>query len=731
MENKDLKEDRAPESVSAPEKKLSAEKAGDDSPDRGNIGEKKSPDVQSESSEEEKISNVQKGENPEAHKDGENTGNVQNESTEVKHHEANKEGERSVDVQKESRGVKITEPEKDRGAEDPTPDAGAVPMEEKENEPVFDGTENPEIGENGRHSESDLAAQGTAWPEKAAALKNYVVERGAAVGNFVRRLSSGRKEELDQGQGGSENNIVSNNEEDKKTNLFKDWNAWNPLTLVKNTLDANAEAKGIRVEDMPAQHLLQGPVFKGKVILFSCSESSDCRMARSFLRQKGLRYFEINIDVYPGRKAELEQKTGSSFVPKIFFNEVCLGGVKELKAMDASGELDEKIKGLMETEAPLSAPLPPSAEEEDFGNNGMVDEFESVVKNLRKHVVVKDRFYKMRMFSRCFVASDAVDFLAEDQLLERDEAVDFGRRIASKHFFHHVQDENIFDDGNHLYRFLEHDPVVSTKCYNFSGRTNDMKPKPAIDVAAKLRSLTLAIYAAYISDNGKHVDYRSIAASAEFVRYLKVTEDLQRIDLHDLSREEKLAFFINLYNMMAIHAIVLWGHPNGALERRRFFGDFKYVIGGYPYSLSAIQNGVLRGNQRPPYNLTKPFGLKDKRLKVALQIPEPLVHFALVSGSKSSPPFICYAPGSIDEELRLAARIFFNDTGFSIDADTNTASLSKIMKWYSVDFGNNEREVLKFVANYLEPARAEQLLGLLGSNQLKVTYQPYDWSLND
>ena len=93
-------------------------------------------------------------------------------------------------------------------------------------------------------------------------------------------------------------------------------------------------------------------------------------------------------------------------------------------------------------------------------------------------------------------------------------------------------------------------------------------------------------------------------------------EDLHRIDLHDLSREEKLAFLINLYNMMAIHAIVMWGPPHGPLERRNFFGDFKYVIGGYPYSLSAIQNGVLRGNQRPPYNLTKPFGLKDKRVKV-------------------------------------------------------------------------------------------------------------------
>lgn len=99
-------------------------------------------------------------------------------------------------------------------------------------------------------------------------------------------------------------------------------------------------------------------------------------------------------------------------------------------------------------------------------------------------------------------------------------------------------------------------------------------------------------------------------------RYVRSTEELQRVETHELSREEKLAFFINLYNMMAIHALVTCGHPAGPLDRRKFFGDFKYVIGGCAYSMSAIQNGILRGNQRPPYNLAKPFGQKDQRSKV-------------------------------------------------------------------------------------------------------------------
>jgi len=99
-------------------------------------------------------------------------------------------------------------------------------------------------------------------------------------------------------------------------------------------------------------------------------------------------------------------------------------------------------------------------------------------------------------------------------------------------------------------------------------------------------------------------------------RYLRIIEELQRGEVWDMSREEKLAFFINLYNMMTIHAILVWGHPSGTVERRKLFGDFKYVIGGFTYSLSAIQNGILRANQRQPYTLMKPFSAKDKRLRV-------------------------------------------------------------------------------------------------------------------
>lgn len=92
-------------------------------------------------------------------------------------------------------------------------------------------------------------------------------------------------------------------------------------------------------------------------------------------------------------------------------------------------------------------------------------------------------------------------------------------------------------------------------------------------------------------------------------------QDLQRVDIFTLSVDETLAFFLNLYNAMVIHAVIKVGRP-GVIDRRAFFSDFQYIVGGYPYSLSTIKNGILRSNRRQPYSFTKPFSSGDKRLEV-------------------------------------------------------------------------------------------------------------------
>ncbi|KAJ7543861.1 hypothetical protein O6H91_09G056300 [Diphasiastrum complanatum] len=585
---------------------------------------------------------------------------------------------------------------------------------------VSDISEEPAIAREGKEGDEeadDFARRGVAFSkEKATALKNFVKERGIVVSKVIRRLS-GKRDDFEKGM--AEEPV---NEEAKESTETVDKKPWFSF------LKLMAESEEVPSSRSDNENL--GPRVEGRITIYTRSGCPDSRRVRSLLRQKGLKFVEINLDVFPRRRIELEERTGKTSVPQLFFNENLIGGLDELVELDKRGKLDGKIKEVVENKAPGSAPLPPVYGEDDPQDKAL-DEFAETVVKLRERIHVKDRFIKYRLFNRCFVGSEAVDFLVEDQKLSRIEAVDYGRKLAAKHFFHHVLQEHLFEDGNNFYRFLEHDPVVSTKCYNFLGITNDLEPHPAHEVGKELMELILAIYETHVSEDGKHVNYRGISRSEEFRRYAKMTEELQRIDLQILTREEKLALFINLFNSMVIHATILLGDPSGAIERMRLFWDFQYVIGGYPYSLSAIQNGILRANQRSPYTLTKPFGLKDPRLQVCLVEPDPLIHFAISYGTKSSPVLRCYTAEAVDAELRFAARAFFEEGGISVTPATKTVLLSKILKWYSVDFGKSEEEVLLWVTHHLDPKNAEELLNLLSSmDVLNITYQPYDWAIN-
>ncbi|KAL2317743.1 hypothetical protein Fmac_031619 [Flemingia macrophylla] len=753
-------------------------------------------------------------------------------------------------------------------------------------EPVVGGSQVPscEVGCSTAMHTSDTNVEAPGVVNKAISLRNFVREKSIIAVSIVLRHLSGKRDEYLVGNSDDIPKDASDLSRDSETREVSEKTVekttWNPLNYMKMSSDVEAENKTVLTEEP----ITEGPplpiAMKGRVLLYTRLGCQECKEVRKFLYMKRLRYVEINIDVYPSRNMELEKNSGSTSVPKVFFNEILIGGLSLLKSLNESGKLNEKIDYLINEAPSFECPVPPLSGEDDASSRGTLDEMALIVRKMKECIVVKDRFYKMRRFPSCFLGSDAVDFLSEDQYLERREidslfcnevgrmwrrdgrrkprpraschllemqwqntaqgsnmiwkpksfgtanggtvvteaengvrvdasvalsrkssgvffillaspsqslpfssyfcyrdlfslshsllisvtnhcaarhlprpgnclrlfetpldvvvdelllrvpAVEFARKLASKLFFQHVLHENLFEDGNHLYRFLDDDPIVASLCYNIPRGIITLKPKPMTEVASRLRLLSYAMFEAYASEDGRHVDYRSIHGSEEFARYLRTVEELQRGEIWALSREEKLAFFINLYNMMTIHAILVRGHPSGVLERRKLFADFKYVIGASTYSLSAIQNGILRTNQRPPYTLTKLFSANDNRLRVALPFHEPLIHFALVYGTRSGPALRCYSPGDIDKELVDAARSFLRSGGLSVDFTAKIAYASKILKWFSVDFGKNEVEVLKHVSNYLEPADSELLLDLLATSELKVIYQPYDWGLN-
>jgi glutaredoxin len=149
---------------------------------------------------------------------------------------------------------------------------------------------------------------------------------------------------------------------------------------------------------------------KGRISFFSRSNCRDCTAVRKFFREKGLKYVEINVDVYPQREKELVERTGSSSVPQVFFNEKLFGGLVALNSLRNSGGFDRRLKEMLGSKCPDDAPTPPVYGFDDTEEEWM-DEMLGIVRVLRQKFPIQDRLMKMKMVKNCFSGSETVEVL--------------------------------------------------------------------------------------------------------------------------------------------------------------------------------------------------------------------------------------------------------------------------------------------------------------------------------
>lgn len=68
-------------------------------------------------------------------------------------------------------------------------------------------------------------------------------------------------------------------------------------------------------------------------------------------------------------------------------------------------------------------------------------------------LMIKDRRYKLKVYSKCFVGSEAVDWLMENLDISQQEAARIGKRLLYRGIIHHVLDDQDFKDDYLFYRF--------------------------------------------------------------------------------------------------------------------------------------------------------------------------------------------------------------------------------------------------------------------------------------
>lgn len=186
-------------------------------------------------------------------------------------------------------------------------------------------------------------------------------------------------------------------------------------------------------------------------------------------------------------------------------------------------------------------------------------------------------------------------------------------------------------------------------------------------------------------------------------------QELASVRPDGLSRDEALAYWLNLYNAGAVQ-LAIEAHRKGETSVLRIPGAFSrplVQIDAESLSLDAVEHGKLRR-----------FG-------------DPRIHGALVCGSLSCPTLRAepYTGEGLNSQLDDQMRQFLAGGG-AVMGDGDTVLLSRVFLWFGSDFVRPHR-----MPTFL-PATKGKIFDALRpwlppevSDAANIEFQPYDWSL--
>jgi hypothetical protein len=205
----------------------------------------------------------------------------------------------------------------------------------------------------------------------------------------------------------------------------------------------------------------------------------------------------------------------------------------------------------------------------------------------------------------------------------------------------------------------------------------------------------------YVTKSGvKYATWKNNAADMQAIQ--QVVNGIAQEKVSGSSKKEQLAFYINAYNAWILHE-ALDKYPTKSVKDLlfTFFTGQRIKVAGEATSFNHLEKDIIR----PKFN-------------------EPRVHFALNCASRSCPPLNPepFRADQLDGQLEKLAVAFVNSPkGVDYNPEKKTAALSAIFNWYKDDFKAAGGPVA-----FINQRRNPPL-----PNDTKITYQDYDWSLNE
>ncbi|KAJ4898122.1 hypothetical protein Rs2_24916 [Raphanus sativus] len=191
---------------------------------------------------------------------------------------------------------------------------------------------------------------------------------------------------------------------------------------------------------------------------------------------------------------------------------------------------------------------------------------------------------------------------------------------------------------------------------------------------AEIGNYSLASEVSWMSVGKKQLEY----ASGALRKFRTLVEQLARVNPIHLSCNEKLAFWINLYNALIMHAYLAYGVPKSDLKLFSLMQKAAYTVGGHSYTAAAMEYVILK--MKPPTHRPQialllaihKLKVSEEQRKASIDTHEPLLAFALSCGMYSSPAVRIYTAKGVKEELLEAQREF-------IQASVGLSSKGKLL----------------------------------------------------
>lgn len=300
----------------------------------------------------------------------------------------------------------------------------------------------------------------------------------------------------------------------------------------------------------------------------------------------------------------------------------------------------------------------------------------------------------------------------------------------------------VFSTKN-LYRFaIDKDNIADNKVKNWTGPAGD-----ALAVSQNLVNLATELYekALYEDEEGQQeLDGETALRSTEYKKFLKAIGELEKVEFLSIGTEQKIAFFLNVYQAMYVHYFLKLVEeqqkvPEDSTEqgsglfsniKHYFLGGsgkkFYYRIGQFDFTLDQIKHGLLRSNKKAPDAYLCSLSSSDDRLNILQDVDDARINFICLD----SPSFIEHIDaidGTDEEGLNNSLKDYVTEVlNAKVIIEDGEIVLPAVMEKYRSDFGDgSDIDLLNFVFEYLTEGDIDQetVLSRVEENQMMVTFE--------